>query len=155
MPIDPERLGELLDRYWAALVLWVGGRDGSEDVVQSAFIRLATEEPTPENCVAWLFTVSKRLAINDQLSQSKRRLRELNSGKPNSQVSDATQGLEIRDMLSQLELREREIVLARIWGGLTFDEIAAACGDSKATIWRTYQGGIAKLKAVYGELANE
>lgn len=71
MPIDPDNLGKLLDGYWAILVEWVGGdRDGAEDVVQSAFIKLAFEEPKPVNCVAWLFKVSKRLAINEQVSQA-------------------------------------------------------------------------------------
>lgn len=71
MPIDANSLRKLLDDYWTTLVEWVGGaRDGAEDVVQSAFIKLASEDPPPENPVAWLFTISKRLAINEQLSQT-------------------------------------------------------------------------------------
>jgi len=77
MPVDSEKLGDLLDRYWPVLVAWVGGaRDEAEDIVQSAFIKLAAEDPTPINCAAWLFTVTKRLAINERLSRNKRRLRE-------------------------------------------------------------------------------
>ena len=85
MPIDANRLRKLLENYWTTLVEWVGGaRDGAEDVVQSAFIKLASEDPPPENPVAWLFTISKRLAINEQLSQTKRRSRESLVGRSRS-----------------------------------------------------------------------
>ncbi len=153
MPIDANSLGKLLDDYWLTLVEWVGGsRDGAEDVVQSAFIKLASEDPPPGNPVAWLFTVSKRLAINEQLSQTKRRLRESRVGRNRAESTDRVTAFEMRDLLCSLDEREREIVIARIWGGLTFDEIAMACADSKATIWRSYQSGISKLKNAYGEL---
>jgi len=89
MPIDPQSLGKLLDRDWPVLVQWVGGaRDGAEDAVQAAFIKLAAEDPTPANCVAWLFTVSKRLAINDQVSRTNRRRRETQAGKQNREPID-------------------------------------------------------------------
>ena len=156
MPIDANSLGKLLDDYWPTLVEWVGGaRDGAEDVVQSAFIKLASEDPPPGNPVAWLFTVSKRLAINEQLSQTKRRLRESRVGRNRVESTDSVPAFEMRDLLCSLDEREREIVIARIWGGLTFDEIAMACADSKATIWRSYQSGIAKLKNAYGELKDD
>lgn len=156
MPIDPDSLGELLDDYWPILVQWVGGaRDGAEDVVQSAFIKLASEEPPPGNPVAWLFKVSKRLAINEQLSRTKRHLRESRVGSHQAESIDRVSGFEMQDLLCSLDEREREIVIARIWGGLTFDEIAVARADSKATIWRSYQSGISKLKIAYGELQDE
>lgn len=156
MPIDANSLGKLLDNYWPTLVEWVGGaRDGAEDVVQSAFIKLASEDPPPGNPVAWLFTVSKRLAINEQLSQTKRRLRESRVGPNRAETTDGATAFEMRDLLCSLDVREREIVIARIWGGLTFNEIAMACDDSKASIWRLYQSGISKLKHAFGELENE
>lgn len=156
MPIDPDNLGKLLDGYWAILVEWVGGdHDGAEDVVQSAFIKLAFEEPKPVNCVAWLFKVSKRLAINEQVSQDKRRLRESHAGSQGAESIDLCGVVEIRELLNILEDREREVVIARIWGGLTFDEIGAAFGDPKATIWRSYKSGLSKLKKAYGEFNDE
>jgi RNA polymerase sigma factor (sigma-70 family) len=157
MPIDSNKLGALLDGYWGILVEWVGGaRDGAEDVVQSAFIKLASEEPAPQNCVAWLFTVSKRLAINEQVSQFKRRSRESRAATDRTRGSSGSvENIEIRELLNILEKREKEIVIARIWGGLTFDEIGDAIGEPKATIWRSYHSSISKLKQAYGESANE
>jgi len=159
MPVDSEKLGDLLDRYWPVLVAWVAGaRDEAEDIVQSAFIKLAAEEPVPINCAAWLFTVTKRLAINERLSRNKRRLREAEVAtqrlKPVGSQKRST-ALELKDLLSKLEEREREVVIARIWGGLTFDEIASVIGESKATVWRVYQSGIEGLRELYGREASE
>lgn len=159
MPIDSHQLAELLDRYWPALVAWVPGEHvDAEDVVQMAFVKLAAEDPTPDNCVAWLFTVTKHLAINDLKSTMRRRLREEavasernSSSNPNGIAPD----LEMMDVLDTLNTREREVVIARIWGGLKFDEIALALGESKATVWRSYQSGIEILKQAYEEELDE
>ena len=159
MPLDAEDLGGLLDRYWSVLVHWIGGaHDEAEDIVQSAFIKLAIEDPSPNNCVAWLFTVTKRLAINERLSSRKRHQRESQFAmqKPASVCPQphATE-LELQELLSVLDEREREIVVARIWGELTFDEIATVCGQSKATVWRVYQTGIARLRTEHKEYTDE
>ena len=153
MPIDPSKLAELLDRYWPVLVAWVpGARADAEDVVQAAFVKLAAEDPPPGNCVAWLFTVTKRLAINELKSKQRRKSRE-ESAAIQRQASDGTQAsqadLETMDLLETLNDREREVVIARVWGELTFDEIALALNEPKATVWRNYQSAINHLKQAY------
>jgi RNA polymerase sigma-70 factor (ECF subfamily) len=156
MPIDPNNLEKLLDRYWPVLVQWVGGaHDGAEDIVQAAFIKLAVEEPQPTNCVAWLFTVTKRLAINERLSQSKRRSRESHAVLHRTVSMDLSQEMELRDLLNTLEEREREVLIARLWGDLTFDQIGSVFRESKASIWRTYQSGLLKLREAYRESSDE
>ncbi len=155
MPIDPDSLGKLLDHYWAALVQWVGGCDCAEDIVQSAFYQAGNRGTyAGELCrmaVHCFETPSnQRTCIEEQATGARAESRQAFS-----QSIDSAVGVEIRDMLSRLETREKEVVIARIWGGLTFEEIAAVYGESKATVWRSYQSGIAKLKAVYGELADE
>lgn len=155
MPIDAHQLEQLLDRYWSVLITWLGGpREDAEDVVQAAFIKLATETPIPDNCVAWLFTVSKRLAINAHASRSRRRMHE-STIEPKPYTDTDSSSHDILDLLDTLDSQEREIVVARIWGQLTFDEIAQALNESKASVWRSYQSGIGKLKNTYKELLND
>jgi hypothetical protein len=36
--------------------------------------------------------------------------------------------------------------LSRLWGGLTFEQIAAMSGGSAATIWRRYAAGLIALR---------
>jgi DNA-directed RNA polymerase specialized sigma24 family protein len=40
----------------------------------------------------------------------------------------------------------REVIVARIWGGLTFDEIAQLVGCSLPTAHRRYQTGLTELR---------
>jgi RNA polymerase sigma factor (sigma-70 family) len=159
MPIDARELEALLDRYWAPLIASIGGSHlEAEDTVQSAFVKLAAEDPVPSNCAAWLFAVTKRLSINERVSQSKRRSRELLVASQKAKVDGSTGNsgdLELRDLLNTLEECEREVVVARIWGGLSFDQIASAFGDSKATVWRAYQSGISRLRESYKEGEHE
>lgn len=153
------QLEALLDRYWAPLIAWIGGsHQEAEDTAQSAFIRLATEDPAPRNCVAWLFAVTRRLSINERVSQSRRRSRESLVASQTAETDGSpwnSGDLELRDLLNTLEEREREVVIARIWGGLAFDQIASVFGDSKATVWRLYQSGISKLREAYKEDSHE
>jgi RNA polymerase sigma-70 factor (ECF subfamily) len=45
-----------------------------------------------------------------------------------------------------LPLEQREVVVARIWGGLTFEEVARLAGCSLPTAQRRYQAGLAVLR---------
>ncbi len=157
MPIDARHLSELVERYWPVLVAFADQAcEEAEDVVQTAFIKLAMEEPVPDNCNAWLFTVVKRLASNARVSTSRRRQREavaianqrgFSDGDRSSPivaqndtreatreaVQQPTQELELQELLQQLEDREREVVVARVWGELSFEQLAELTGESKAT----------------------
>lgn len=155
MPITPADLETLLDRYWSVLVAWIGGeRQEAEDCVQAAFIRLAAEDPPPTHCVSWLFTVTKRLMINERVAQSRRKVRESRVAAQSDdrhRSNKDTEDIDMRDSLDQLGIREREVVIARIWGNLSFEEIATLVGDSKATVWREYQSGLKRLRELYQE----
>ena len=78
MPIDVLLLSKLIERHGASLQLWVRSCcDSPEDAVQEAFTRLATQDPVPDNPVAWLFRVSRNVALKRRLSDRRRRDREL------------------------------------------------------------------------------
>lgn len=154
MPIHPSQLSELVDRFWPVLVAWVGWQHPfAEDIVQEAFIRLAAQEPTPTDFRAWLFTVTRRLSLNECRSQRRRKEREREYQQypivPDHASWTAEQA-ELHCHLRSLEPQELQVVLARVWGEMTFDEIAVMLGGSKATVWRTYVSAVEKLKDCYG-----
>jgi RNA polymerase sigma-70 factor (ECF subfamily) len=48
--------------------------------------------------------------------------------------------------LDALPPDQREVVVARIWGGLTFDEIAALVGEPRTTVYRRYGEALEVLR---------
>ena len=48
--------------------------------------------------------------------------------------------------LAELPLELREVIVARLWGGLTFEEIGQVVGCSLPTAHRRYQTGLAQLR---------
>ena len=55
-------------------------------------------------------------------------------------------GLELQSSLQELPAEQREVVLMHVWGGMTFEEIAAALGASPNTAASRYRYGLAKLR---------
>ena len=128
--------------------------DSPEDIVQEAFMRLLKQPTSPENVTAWLFTVVRNLSNNHIRSEKRRKNREL---KKSSQISswfvtpertDETNEnhTELIDQLQQLPFQYREIIVAKIWGKLTFEQIAVIQGTSSSSAHRTYQAGLKLLQ---------
>jgi len=145
MSIDALRLAQLIERHGASLR---SCGDSAEDAVQEAFTRLATQNPVPDNPVAWLYQVSRNIAIKRRLSDCRRRDRELASAQTEVTASP-TDPLEIADLQSAVaNLADdlREVVVARIWGQLTLEEIGQMCGISTATAFRRYREALEALR---------
>lgn len=170
MPLGPDILSELIKRHWGPLLAWVGPRnafcgyhDGefpvsgnafAEDVVQQTFIKLASLDEPPGNVAAWLYTVSRNEARNETL-YAQRRQRRQHRAAGQERVSDesvwaSAEASELAETLSQLPDDLRQVVVAKIWGDLTFDEIANLLGCSKATVWRRYEAALNLLRKTYG-----
>ena len=151
MPLEASEFAELIRQHAGALVLWTGWRSLSpEDIVQEAFCRLAVEEPAPDRPVAWLYRVCRNLAAKEHRSGSRRRAREAVYARPEASPSDPAQRLELADVLAAVERLDeemREVLVARIWGGLSLEEIGKLCGVSTATACRRYRSAIQALQA--------
>jgi RNA polymerase sigma factor (sigma-70 family) len=152
--IGPEILGRLFDEHAAALVLFARPWcDAPEDVVQDAFIALARQDPAPDRVVAWLYRVVRNGAIVAARRSRRRRRREqraadreLSPGAPWFEATDdRIDAAHAARLLDELDAETREIVIARVWGGLTFDEVARLQGCSLTTAHRRYQSGLARL----------
>jgi len=48
--------------------------------------------------------------------------------------------------LQRLPDEEREVIVARLWGGLSFEDIATVAGCSASTAFRRYNAGIDALR---------
>src|SRR5215207_3289925 len=151
--MGPDQLAELVDRYAAALVLYARQWcDCPEDVVQNALLKLCRQRTPPDNLVPWLYRVVRNGAID--ASRAARRRHKYESAAadrtdPWFSPPDDPTGLDARaaaDALTGLPAETREIVIAHLWGGLTFEQIAQTVGSSAATCYRRYAAGLAALR---------
>lgn len=162
--ISSQQLADLIEKHSAALVLyarqWCSDPD---DAVQEALIELTQLDERPRDLAAWLFTTTKRRAINQTRSDSRRRKRDSFSGgaenltpeqlgNPYSQnwfQSELESREEIEKLQTQLQRLaplDREIVVAHIWGELSFSQIAELVQRSASSVHRDYQGALEKLR---------
>ena len=155
--MGPEVLAELVDQYAAALVLYARQWcRAPEDVAQEAFIKLARQTEPPMHPVAWLYRAVRNRAISEARAERRRQNHE---GRVAARTSlwftppEDHAGLDAQaatDALTALPLDQREIIVAHLWGGLTFEQIADLTGGSAATCWRRYAAGVATLRHVMG-----
>lgn len=152
-PVSPELLAALLTRHAAALVLYARQLcDCPDDCVQESLIELAGQPHLPDDVVAWLYRVVRNRAISAARAATRRRRRE--------QVAAAQRGAwfaaaadddrpdprAVTEALAALPVADRELVVTRVWGGLTFQQIATLLGVSDSTAQRRYAAALAALR---------
>jgi RNA polymerase sigma-70 factor (ECF subfamily) len=149
-PIDPTSLARLYRQHAPALRLWARQWGGSaEDLVQNAFVRLAQQTSAPEQVLPWLYRVVRNEALAAYRSASRRRRRERQASMPEVWFAATEDRLEVDEatrLLAEMPLELREVIVARLWGGLTFEEIARLVGCSLPTAHRRYHAGLAQLR---------
>jgi RNA polymerase sigma-70 factor (ECF subfamily) len=151
--MDPERLGQLFDRHAAALVLyarqWCAA---AEDVVQETFIKLARQPPPAQaDLTPWLYRVIRNAAISAARREKRRRHHEAEAARRApawflSSVDNQLDAAEAAAVLQKLPAEQREVVIARLWGGLTFEQVATLTGLSVGSAHRHYHAGLAALR---------
>ena len=150
--IDGQQLRRVYEEHGAALVLyarqWCVHPD---DALQDALIDLVHETVEPRDPVAWLFKTVRCKAMNKSRSEHRRskyqRLaaehREPWFTSESDSIVDAS---EMQFLLSELPALDREIVVARIWGDMSFDQIAELVERSMSFVYRRYQSALIVLE---------
>jgi RNA polymerase sigma factor (sigma-70 family) len=150
--MGPEGFSRLVDEHSAALVLYARQWCAApEDVVQEAFLKLAGQVKTPDHPVAWLYRVVRNGSISAaRAAQRRRRHEEAAAGRtPAWFIPSEAHGLDEQAAsaaLAKLPLEQREIIVAHLWGGLTFEQIASLVGCSSSTAHRRYIEGLTALR---------
>ena len=154
-PMTPRLLAELIDRHGPGLVLFARQWcTVPEDVVQEAFLKLVAQRTWPDDPAAWLYRVVRNASL-DAAKMARRREKREATAKPDCWfVEPEIDGLDAEQAvqaLGRLPDELRETIVARLWGGLTFEQIAAVSGISASSAYRRYEAGIASLQHALGE----
>jgi RNA polymerase sigma factor (sigma-70 family) len=157
--MPPVQLQQLFNELSAALVLyarqWCTLPD---DAVQEAFIDLAKSTSDPDCPKSWLFTTTRRKAQNIARSERRRQTHQNAAAQwftaheePKSWFrSTGSAPLVAEDVvrgLQSLESDQRELLVARIWGELNFEQLAELLECSVSSAHRRYSAALQNLKA--------
>jgi RNA polymerase sigma-70 factor (ECF subfamily) len=153
--VDPEFVGRLFEEHASVLELYARQWcDSPQDIVQDAFLKLFRQQESPRNVVAWLYRVVRNEAVTAARVRFRKQKHEtLRAAAGNWFHVDDTWAIdptEVTAALATIPLEQREIIVARAWGGLTFEQIAEITETSSSTAQRRYQAGILTLRERLG-----
>jgi RNA polymerase sigma-70 factor (ECF subfamily) len=144
------------DRLLLYAATLLGDRAQAEDTLQNVFVRLIAGGAPPdfEFESAYLFRAVRNEALNALRSRraAARSLPPLfeETGDPRLAAELAETGRQVEQALRRLSDEEREAVVLKIWGDLSFPEAAGVLGVPEKTIEHRYYRGLAALKEALG-----
>ncbi len=149
--MSPQDLARLIDTQAASLVLYARQWcDEPEDVVQEAFVKLVRQSRPPDDVSAWLYRVVRNGALDVAKRNRRRRRRESTVAQGARWfVEPAVEGLDAQTAVAALQRlapEQREVIVARHWGGLSFEQIGAVAGCAASTAFRRYSAGLEDLR---------
>ena len=153
--MSPSDLARFIDAYAAPLVLYARQWcDAPEDIVQEAFLKLVCQRRPPLDAIAWLYRVVRNGALDAAKMARRRRKRESAAARPVRWfVEPEVNGLDAETAVAALQRlppEQREVIVARHWGGLNFEQIADVAGCSASTAFRRYSAGVEELRKQLG-----
>jgi RNA polymerase sigma-70 factor (ECF subfamily) len=130
----------------------VSAKSDAEDVVQEAFIRFWRARDRVADPVAFLFACVRNCALDWQRERSRqiRRDEAAARGEREALFASSLEQDERRDAIEQalrrLPEEQREVLAMKIWGGLSFPQIAEALGISANTAASRYRYALIRLR---------
>ena len=143
----------LIDAHTGGLALFARGYCSTpEDAVMASFAKLAALRRDPDDPAAWLFRAVKHAAIDAGKAEARRKKRERACARPEAWFAeDTADARHAVEALQSLDAELRDVVVMRLWGGLTLQQVADALGIGVGTAHRRYEAAILELRARLGE----
>lgn len=152
MSVGPELLGQVLQKYGPALRLYAAQFcRAPDDAVQEALVQLARQREAPAHLAAWLYRTVRNSALTTARGAQRRARHEAQAAALRAEWFAASPRGEIDAAQAQAALEalpqaQREVLVARIWGELNYEQLAAVLGVSVSTAQRRYEAALAGLR---------
>ena len=155
-----------LGRHGPAMLMlarqWCARRSDAEDVVQEAFLRFWRARDRADDPVPYLYACVKRAASDWQLGGHRRARREHaaaglrpEAGENEPLLAAPLEREErraaVEAALARLPESQREVLVMKVWAGLTFPQIAGALDIPADTAASRYRYALAKLREALAE----
>jgi len=139
-----ERHGPALLAYARSFVADAGL---AEDLVQQVFVKLLEgETATPEVPGAYLYRAVRNAALNARRNGLRESELDPESAWFVHRGGDREAALSLQAALMELPEEQREVVMMRVWSGMTLEEIAATTGAPLNTVASRYRYALEKLR---------
>jgi RNA polymerase sigma-70 factor, ECF subfamily len=151
---DTDEVRSLFVRHAERLVLYARqwlDRSAAEDVVQEVFIQLILRGPPRQAVEPWLYRCVRNGCISHMRGASRRDRRQREVARDHAgwfEPAASTQ-LDVEHavrLLQDLPAEKREAVMLRIWGDLSFPQIAAVMQMPLSTVFNHYRGGLTRIR---------
>jgi RNA polymerase sigma-70 factor (ECF subfamily) len=161
MADDCDQWTTWLERHGPAMLLlarqWVASLADAEDIVQEAFVRFWRSRHRVAEPAAYLYACVKHCALDAQRGKRRQLARELATARPETETlftgpeeqSERRAAVEVA--LRELPENQAEVLVMKIWGGLSFPQIATALEISANTAASRYRYAVAKLREQLAE----
>jgi RNA polymerase sigma-70 factor (ECF subfamily) len=149
--LGPEAVRQLYERHGPALLAYARSfgpdRSQAEDAVQQVFLKLLRgETETPDAPLAYLYRAVRNTALNRRRTMKRDAPLEMAEHWFSHRGGNQEAALALQSSLAELPDEQREVVIMRIWSGLTLDEISSATGTPLNTVASRYRYGLEKLR---------
>lgn len=154
-PVGLAELYELMGRaiFTTAYVI-TGHREDAEDILQDTLVEIYQDARfyrPRTNPRAWVLTVTRHTALDAVRKRTRHATAPLDTAEALPTPPDAHEELSaLWDLLAVLSPEERELVVLRLYHGLSHGEIAETLRISTAAAQKRYRRAIDKLRAHHG-----
>jgi RNA polymerase sigma-70 factor (ECF subfamily) len=128
----------------------------AEDAVHSVFLRLlGGDVMVPDAKAGYLYRAVKNAALNAKRDVAREAPIDVDGRWFVHRGGDTEAEMALQKALGELPEEQREVVMMRVWSGMTLEEIGTATGVSPNTAASRYRYALEKLRKRLGERARK
>jgi RNA polymerase sigma factor (sigma-70 family) len=149
--LTADEVRELYDRHGAVLLgyacSFVADAGIAEDVVHQVFVKLLQGKTSaPDAPLGYLYRAVRNAALNVRRNGRREAPLDVENTWFAHRGGDREAAIALQAALRELPEEQREVVMMRVWSGMTLEEIAMGSGVSLNTVASRYRYALRKLR---------